>query len=162
MEIEKVIFLDIDGVIATNREWNMSRNAKSYIKKYDVYPFNPKCVKILNEILEEHNPVIVISSDWRLFYNMAEIADIFYLNGVKYPPRLETKNLYKEHGSLDLGYTRGKEIQLFLEENKVDKFVVIDDINMEKYFGDNFIHCTSDFEGIKKSSLKEKILNKLK
>lgn len=155
MKYEKIIFLDIDGVISTIREWNMTNLAKTYITKYNIYPFNPKCIITLNEILDEINPSIVMSSDWRNFFNLTELADIFQINGVISSPITTTENLSNIYSNKDLGYIRAKEIQKFLDENKVDKFVVID---MNEYFANNFIHCTSEFEGIKKSGLKDKII----
>jgi len=60
------IFLDIDGVLSTIKEYDKPR--KKFWSKYDIannlkipYPFNEGCVKIFNEILTEFECKIIIS-----------------------------------------------------------------------------------------------------
>lgn len=52
----KIIFLDIDGVLAL-AFGSMKRN-----NKWDAYPFDKKAVKVLNKILKETGAEIVLSS----------------------------------------------------------------------------------------------------
>jgi hypothetical protein len=60
----KVIFLDIDGVLATNKEYMVNRT-KFQTKHAEAkelripYPYNPQCVKIFNEIIENNNQIQV-------------------------------------------------------------------------------------------------------
>lgn len=49
MKIENAIFLDIDGVLATDRGQNTKR--KFWFDE-QAYPFNEKCVKVLNKTLK--------------------------------------------------------------------------------------------------------------
>lgn len=161
MKIKKAIFLDIDGVIATVREFNMTHMAETYITKYNIYPYNPGAVKILNEILEITKADIVISSDWRLHYTMEELEDIFFINGVKEPPIIGTPDFYKKHKGKELEEIRTLEIQAFLEEHEVDQYVVVDDLDMSEDFGDRFVLCGDSFEGIKKTGLQNKIIKLL-
>jgi hypothetical protein len=72
-----------------------------------------------------------------------------------------THNFYKKHKGKQLEEIRTIEIKAFLEEHEVEKYVVVDDLDMSEGFGDNFVLCGDSFEGIKKSGLKEKIIKKL-
>ena len=72
-KIMKYIFLDIDGVLACDAQ--MYTNAKKFQKKREwakelnvLYPFDPICVKVLNEILEATGAEIILSSDWKKFW----------------------------------------------------------------------------------------------
>jgi hypothetical protein len=161
MKFDKVIFLDIDGVICTIREFNMTHVAKTYLTKYNVYPFNPKCVKVLNEILEETKATIVLSSDWKLYFDLEELADIFSINGVKYAPVIVTPDYYKKDKDKKLEEIRTIEIKDFINEHEINKYVVIDDLDMYNGFNDEFILCGDNYQGIKKTGLKERIIKKL-
>jgi len=161
MKFDKVIFLDIDGVIATTREHNMTHLAKTYVTKYNVYPFNPKAVKVLNEILEETQATIIMSSDWKLYFDLEQLADIFEINGVNQAPKLVTSDFYKKHKGKELEDIRTIEIKAFLEEHQVDNYIVVDDLDMSEGFGDRFFLCGDSFEGIKKTGLKDKIIKRL-
>lgn len=66
----KVIFLDFDGVLATNRfkryavkRWKKDRSFKS--KDEFGFLFDPTCVKSLAQIIKETGANIVVSSSWR-------------------------------------------------------------------------------------------------
>jgi hypothetical protein len=63
----KVIFLDIDGVLATNKEFATNRTKfrekHLWAKELRVpYGWNKGCVDVFNEILDATNSEIVISS----------------------------------------------------------------------------------------------------
>ena len=70
--INKYLFLDIDGVLNSvswyREEWN----------KNHVYPqgdFDPKCVELVNRIVEETGCKVVVSSSWRTESNLQSIFD---------------------------------------------------------------------------------------
>ena len=165
MTYKKVIFLDIDGVLATVKQYLMKTNAKTYLKDYDVYPFDPKCVKVFNEILEKTDADIILSSDWRIFYTDEELEDIFMINGVRKSLSGVTKDLYEK--SLSREEIRACEIKQFLNDNDVENYIILDDMKMDIDLivvdipADRFVWCDNDFEGIKKSGIKDKCLNKL-
>jgi len=74
----KLIFIDIDGVLATAPCWDMSQD-----NKWNAYPFDKKAVKVLNKILEETGAEMVLSSDWKYHYSLGQIKEIFMeFNGV--------------------------------------------------------------------------------
>ena len=83
----KVIFLDHDGVICLSN--NFGSRHKKQIKvrtkltqsvkdlpvdvRFD--NFDKKAIKVLNEILEQTDAEIVVSSDWRIWCSVEEMGD---------------------------------------------------------------------------------------
>lgn len=157
---KKTIFLDIDGVLATHIEFIMStkkfRDKNELAKELSLpYPFNKKCVKIFNEILDETDADIVLSSDWRIHWNLEQLDKIFKFNGVKKSPIDVTGRKFISMNSYDRN--RVAEINEYKEKNDVGTFVVIDDMGLDIYFMENFVK-TKDTEGIKQLGIKNKIL----
>ena len=160
MIIDKAIILDIDGCIATTKQFALKKTAKTYLTKYAVYPFDKGCINVLNEILNKTGAEIILSSDWRLFYNIEQLDDIFKINNVIKSPLFTTPK-YSSKFSAPLEYNRINEINNVLDNNKIKRFIVIDDLNMSKAFGKAFIHCKMINEGIKQTGIKEKCINQL-
>lgn len=164
---QKIIFLDIDGVLATHLQFMMNRT--KFRKKYPEadklripYPFDADCVKIFNEIIEETDADIVLTSDWKHHWDLDEIDKIFKYNQVVKSPFTFTENDIRSFGNITLN--RAWEIDLYIKANNVDNFVVIDDLWVDKYmkFSEDRIVRTKDSEGLKQSGIKEKILKYLK
>ena len=155
----KIIFIDIDGVLATAPCWNMSQD-----NKWNAYPFDKKAVKVLNEILKETGAEMVLSSDWRYHYTMKQITEIFTeLNGVIKAP-FDRTTFSKEYTAMNLEGGRIGEINMWLKENKeklgITHWVAVDDLKM--FDLENFVHCPRVMEGIKQTGVKQKIINFLK
>jgi hypothetical protein len=60
------LFLDIDGVLATTRQFY----SKKLHPKQNCYRFDPKCTTVFNNIFSSYNIVIIISSDWKDDYSI--------------------------------------------------------------------------------------------
>ena len=164
----KIIFLDIDGVMATSNDYGVSAN-----NKWNAYRFDKKCVGVLNSILEETGADIILSSDWRHHYTLQEMKDIFAHNGIiKGPIGFTMRSINYKADSLEWGRT--EEIQHWLKSHawKDDcKWVAVDDLDLsiesaEKYKNsagglENFVRCVKESEGIKQTGIKEKILKYL-
>lgn len=161
-----ILFLDIDGVLATHKQYMMNR--KKFWDKNEIakdlripYPFDPKCVKIFNEILDATGADIVLSSDWREHWNLNDLDLIFKFNGVNKSPIDITTNEVASFGNQTMN--RAFQIGEYIERKNITNYVVIDDLNVGKYMSitndeDKFV-LTDDFEGIKKLSIKSKIIN---
>jgi len=162
----KVIFLDIDGVLATNKQFFMNsqkfKDKNAWAKELGVrYPFDKGCVKILNEILTETSAEIVLSSDWKMGRSLEDLDIIFKQNGVIKSPIGITPNEW-----VSISFTtknRAYQIELYIKNNKVDKYVVIDDLPVGEFMkltndDDKFV-LTNDREGLKQLGIKNKILN---
>jgi hypothetical protein len=109
----KVVFLDVDGVCNTPKEWGKFFSDPAAA-------FNRGCVTRLN-VLAEAGAKFVISSTWRLSHSPEEIAEFLVVNGFEYPDAVigATPVLHVE---------RGREIQLYLDGHpEVEVFVILDD-----------------------------------
>lgn len=161
----KIIFLDIDGVMATSNDYGKNRD-----NKWNSYRFDQKCVDVLNFILKETGAEIILSSDWRHHYTLLEMREIFAHNGVIRGPIGFTPSL-KSYTSNNLEGGRVEEIRNWLKHHawKDDvKWVAVDDLDLGEdwvYFKitykglENFVKCPRHMEGIKQTGIKEKILN---
>ena len=191
----KVIFLDHDGVICLSNNWG--GRTKKWAKYRSINPdsdneiknapvsvrfddFDKKAIKILNEIIEETECEIVVSSDWKLHATLDELGDYYELHGISKRPIDLTPNIGKctVHGNLfiwsprwDLEQTRTIEINQYLHDHpEVTHWVSVDDLNMGKigedwkdvWAIDNFVLTPKSNEGIKQLGIKDKILKFLK
>jgi len=189
----KTIFLDNDGVICLSnnwggrsKKWKKYRSANPETSRYiDDAPvevrfddFDKKAVKVLNEILEETDAEIVVSSDWRCHANLEELGEYFLSQGILKKPIGFTKLLgqcnqpenYEWLHKWDLEQSRSLEILQYLRDNpEITQWVAVDDLDMGKngeewkdWGLDNFVLTPSRTEGIKQSGIKEKIIKFLK
>ena len=100
----KVIFTDIDGVL--NPHWKNK--------------WSKSAIKIYNQICKEYDLKPVITSTWRINHTKEQLQKIFNDQGIEveiydYTPHIDQSD-------------RGLEIKEWLSNNKVDNFVIIDDI----------------------------------
>jgi hypothetical protein len=163
MKKTKIIFLDIDGVLATHKQFMTNRKKfqekNEWAYEHNVpYPFDKKCVEILNEILLETDAEIVLSSDWKLHWDLIRLHEIFHNNGVIKSPRMMTKNNPISFGNLEKN--RAHEIDLFLKDFNFVNYVIVDDLNVGLYLSsknEKFV-LTKDAQGLKQNNIKNKIL----
>jgi len=138
MNLNKYIFLDIDDVMVTSRQY-----FGKYHKKYNGHPFDPKCVKVLNEIIEKTNPVIIISSDWKLHFTISQLNEIFLLNGVNSAVDDITGSswgvIFKSMQQLE--ECRAYEINKYVKEHKISNWVAIDDLDLKTWIPDKMHSC---------------------
>lgn len=169
----KVIFLDIDGVL------NSDRTLYEYTSLEDDLILN------LKEIVDCTGAKIILSSSWRtLFSPMAKLMDKFDRyglhisgmtpNGVEkrfvedkgYKPTnkyLDTKVIWDENDQrvrVQTTHDRGSEIMFWLEKHRnVESFVILDDedFDIKEYYDKQFIK-TSYSTGLTKQDV-EKAIN---
>ncbi len=193
----KILFLDNDGVICLSSNWGsrhkkqkkwgnrkLSMSTKSIPVEYRFDNFDKKAIEILNEILEETDAEIVVSSDWRLHANLEELGEYYLAQGIiKAPIGITNRNLadcdvpnnFVWSRQWDLEQSRSLEIKQYLKDNpQITHWVAVDDLNMGKTGLDysmefehswgleNFVYTPLSTEGIKQSGKKEKILEYLK
>ena len=198
----KVIFLDHDGVICLSTEWGgrhkkqreagrkLSQSVTSLpvMSRFD--NFNKKAIKLLNEILEETDAEIVVSSDWKRWATVEEMGEYYESQGIKKKPIDFTpffRDLMKDGKAPKIGefhYQRFEDLEQerhfeildYLKDHpEITHWVAIDDLNMgidivytdgqedQRYWGlTNFVWTPQESEGIKQSGKKEKILEFLK
>lgn len=119
-----LVFLDVDGVLATNSSVTKSCSFGRY--KLDV-----RCVTAFNRFLEKHNPTVVISSAWRM-YGLDKLQEIFLINTLDVIIHSFTPEIHppEEVGLTEWRADRGLEIKQWFDrfpENKEEKFIIIDD-----------------------------------
>jgi hypothetical protein len=194
--VMKVIFLDNDGVICLSDNWGsrfkkqnkwggrkLSMSMSSIPIEYRFDNFDVKAVKILNEILEETDAEIVVSSDWQNFATLDELGEYYESQGIIKKPIGVTKEIgdvdFEKYDKmpwnrdLDLEQHRSLEILEWLEAHaEVTHWVAVDDLHMgihvenswrgaydrEDWGLENFVWTPRDNQGIKQSGIKDKIL----
>lgn len=152
MEIEKVIFLDIDGPLATN-ECLLKTEMKFGVR---LYRWNDDCCRVLNEIINETGAEIVLSSDWRKFFTMDELDSIFKWNNiVKSPIAVTDQERYRlsSRGDEDRIY----QIDRFLKNNSIKNWVSVDDLDLKSDIVTNFVHVETEL-GLSADGIKEKLI----
>ena len=104
----RVIFLDIDGVLAPIRQWDRYGD------------LDPACVRVLNEIVARGSADVVVSSTWRYGRTAAELQHI--LDAAGFMGRVIDTTPVGTPGG-----TRGDEISAWLAQHEVSGFAIIDD-----------------------------------
>jgi len=106
--MRRVIFLDIDGVLAPIRRWDRYGD------------LDPACIQVLNEIAARGGADVVVSSTWRYDKTVAELQEILEAEGF-------TGFVLDKTPTGAPGADRGEEIAAWLTEHAVDGYVIIDD-----------------------------------
>lgn len=168
-ENRRVIFLDIDGVLATwteyghfgNKETNKFQEENGWAKELNVkYPFSKGCVEVLNEIFTIYDDIkIVLSSDWRKYWSLEQLKTIFTQNGLTKLPE-DTTVTNKNSFSSMYEKIRMGEIESYLSSHDMlsedrnssnKKWIIIDDLDMSHFLPpllkDRMI-WTSEYDGL--------------
>src|SRR5574343_468345 len=119
----KILFLDIDGVL--NCRSTPLRKTFSGFEDFERVDLG--CVSLLNQIIAETNAKIVVSSAWRINHSTAELQAFLNHNGLVGEIVGKTEIINYEDAR------RGDEIQLWLNYNEAESFVILDD-------GDDMYH----------------------
>lgn len=133
--MNKIIFLDFDGVLVTRDEiiatHNWAVNHGGVRKEF----LRGECVDILNKIIERTGAKIVVSSSWRMIHDISSFMSIFKENGcigevIDLTPKWK---FVREKPGVIAGCheNRGQEIQQWIDDNVVNKtdfrYIIIDD-----------------------------------
>lgn len=154
----KVVFLDIDGVLNTERFINIQKKELGGIYDRTMnLNFDPICMKNLKKIIELTGTKIVISSTWRKSKES---------NGIHWKAILQNFRQYKIDENVIIGITpfidfgtRGEEIKEWINEHKVEKFAIIDDLDNEKVdnISKNHLILCNSYWGIRDNDV-EKVI----
>jgi hypothetical protein len=104
----RVVFLDIDGVLAPIRRWDRYGDLE------------PACIEVLNEIVASARADVVISSTWRHGRTIAELQAMLETKG--FTGRVVDKTPIGAPGA-----ERGDEIAAWLAKHAMGGYVIIDD-----------------------------------
>jgi len=108
----RVIFLDIDGVLAPIRRWDRYGD------------LDRACVEVLNEIAARAGADVVVSSTWRHGRSVAELQEMLRAQGF-------TGRVVGKTPTGAAGAARGDEIAAWLAANPVAGYVIIDDHHVD-------------------------------
>lgn len=156
----KLIFLDIDGVF-NHEQWYRRREEEGLeLEGNEAYDFDPNCVSIFNDIIEQTGAKIVVSSTWRRG-DLQFLKDLFSLVGIKGEVVGETKKLNWTCSPIGVSMPRGVEIQEYLKrvhkypeytwdlngvKTDISAYIIIDDDSDMLYEQrDNFVHTQNLF-----------------
>ena len=110
----KVLFLDIDGVICSIRSAVAYGGFPWTVKEKDMYLFDDVAIKLIQRLCKDTNTKIVLSSVWRLSHDWKMIGEKLNLPIIDKTPNKLSSN-------------RGEEIAMWLRDNKVDAYAIVDD-----------------------------------
>lgn len=113
-----VIFLDIDGVLRTHESdlW-WSHELDKPIPPFHKRLFSKESIENLNYIIALTGAKVVITSTWRIYYTLEELKKVFRERGF----------IGQIIGTTEILENRGDEIIDWLNNHKIDNYVVIDD-----------------------------------
>lgn len=200
----KIIFLDHDGVICLPHQHGSRFKKQKALHLSVSLPlssvplsarfdnFDPKAIKVLNQILKKTEAEIVVTSDWRQHASLEELKEYYTLQGIIKTPLDSTEFFSPSWKSpelklippdfpwdrnQDIEQQRYFEILKYLKDHpQITHWVAIDDLIMGKYIYTYYSGNTplerdwglSNFihsnywEGIKKTGAANKIINFLK
>ncbi len=127
MKAERVLFLDIDGVLNSVS----FMKARYYLGEDNVgHALDPAAVAHLQRVVEVTGCEIVLSSTWRLIHSLADMRGMLIAAGMRHPVPLidKTPCLDRRQGRIEINPGRGKEVQAWLDRVGFEgKFCCIDD-----------------------------------
>jgi hypothetical protein len=104
----RVVFLDIDGVLAPIRQWDRYGD------------LDPGCIRVLNEIVGGAGADVVVSSTWRHGKTVTELQEMLEAEGF-------IGCVIDKTPTGGPGADRGDEIAAWLAGHAVAGYVIIDD-----------------------------------
>lgn len=143
--MKSVLFLDVDGVL-NSRDYMKNRR---HITRPTGHAIDAVTVPRLNAVTDRTGAKIVISSSWRLGFELPRLADILKTHGVTGEIVGKTPRLLEEIGKLDDGSPscrsrdRGHEIQAWLDEHpEVTAFAIVDDNSDMAHLKDRLVQTS--------------------
>lgn len=115
----KVIFLDIDGVLNSNRTSLAYKGYPDSFNTYDKGRFDWTAIRLIDRLVSNNEDVhVVISSSWRYNFKVSDFANAFGFDVLGTTPKHQ------------FGRDRGEEIKEWLDKNNnynVTHYAIIDD-----------------------------------
>lgn len=132
----KVIFLDIDGVLNSTTDFIEAQRREDCINSGgEVISGGKLC--LLEEIIEQTDAKIVLSSSWRELFSLKEIHEMFVVRGFTLPITVfagKTECGYRSMDGTRELYGRSRLIQEWLDaKDNIESYVIIDDMSEERF-----------------------------
>ena len=172
--MEKIIFLDIDGVLNSN-DWYVRRKdhyeMDAVENQYPFYEFDPEAINRLNAIIELTNAKVVVSSSWRHGRSVEELQMILDtvgfvgevidktvhfggIDGYTIPRGCEIEHWLEKKGFQRINWSIEKQ-QMYIDKSQVKNYIILDDDSDMLYTQkEHFIHTSW------KSGLTDELMHK--
>ncbi len=146
----KIIFLDIDGVLNSDL-WDKS--SKSKVIDFPENQFDPKLIELFNKITEKTTEKIVLTSTWRLEYDLDFMQNLFNRVGIRaeiiaYTPDLKKGNDYVVRGNEILKWCKDNETLLGSKTLDYTDFIIIDDNSDMLHWQSKYFFQTDRLSGL--------------
>lgn len=144
--LPNIIFLDMDGVLCTNRACIAMGNTGSGFSYLD-----PVACMLVRRLCEECNAKIVISSAWRIIHDQFAMRAILNANcpnlgNYVWPSNIwwrTTTNSYTNFEESCITSDRGREIRNWIQnhESEFNNFCILDDMADMRPLQDSLVRC---------------------
>jgi hypothetical protein len=135
----KVVFLDIDGVLNSQRSCIAFGGFPHEVVGYHRDMFDEVALRLIRGIVKQAGASVVLSSSWRITHTAHEVA-----NGLELPIMDSTLTLWAP------GQVRGHEIAEWLERHpEVESYAIVDDDSDMLPEQKPFFVQTSNFDGFR-------------
>ena len=137
MSNRKVIFLDIDGVLNTERHYEYCCKNRITSDERFGYPFDPEVIGNLKKIIDETGAEIVISSSWK-FWGLSTMIDLWKgrnlpgkVIGITPQAMSDEMLMNADLTEMEMLPLKGSEIKGWLSEHRrsVAQYAILDDVN---------------------------------
>jgi len=155
--MNKIIFLDIDGVLNSDIYFNspafkeeskgMSWEEIMLIAHHT--HLDPVAIHIFNQLVNRSKAEVVLSSTWRLKYSIEALNNMLKDRGATFQINAVTPKHPEYIGWSSFPIPRGIEIQAYLNslDQKPESFVILDDVdNMVHLI--NYLILVDDYYGL--------------
>ena len=154
--MKSVVFMDHWGTIALADKHGREHKKEDLPNISEMHThgklidFDKEAVKVLNEIIQQTDCEIVVSSDWKKWCPLDKMKEFYLSQGIikapiEYTPNLKGKNIFE---------TRAFEIKDWLNTHKVDNWAAVDDLYLGDYLT-NFVWISRTDEGITQNKFKD-------
>jgi hypothetical protein len=156
-----IIFIDIDGPLSSIKPRNEVLIDKGPNQFNIPYSWDIEDCIALNTIVEKTNSKLVLSSDWRFKYSFLQMRKIFENYGINPEHLIDFTtlkfDLSKSTSTEDRIKLRSQEILLYVNGNKIQNWVAIDDLMLVNYIGSNHIQVDGYWCPANSGKLRDKI-----
>jgi hypothetical protein len=141
--MDKIVFLDVDGVLCPYPIWQASwiGNENSRL--------DPVCCDNLRKILDETGAKVVLTTSWRLCReNLERLLFKLAQNAIPYELILgQTADLNYDLTITSPAERRYLEISDYVIRNNADNYIILDDFDLNKYDKKHFVR-TGRYKGL--------------
>ncbi|RYH30605.1 MAG: hypothetical protein EON54_21725, partial [Alcaligenaceae bacterium] len=130
--LRPIIFLDIDDVLCPNQPYGGSHVFDALYNPERASPelydklFRKESIGVLNQLVAEFNPFVVLTTSWLLLLQRQHFVDLFNRSGLA----CVASNLHSHWGAFgNLGDSRLQVIEAWLEQHHAgEPILVLDDV----------------------------------